>query len=448
MSIFRKLSSRLDEQQIEEQKPLDYIDYLFNHYKGRLLKETNLDQLIKLPNYQKRRAIEKLITEMMDQEKVIITQMDKTRLLDMILDDSVGFGPLEPLLHDDDITEIMVNGPNEVYIERQGQITLSEINFKNDEHIRNIIDRIVAPIGRRIDESSPLVDGRLEDGSRVNAAIPPIALHGPVITIRKFKKDPYTIDHLMGFRTLTSKMSDFIEAAVGSKMNIIISGGTGSGKTTLLNVVSAAIPIGERIITIEDMAELRLNRKNVVSLEARPANMEGAGEITIRQLVKNALRMRPDRIIVGEVRGGEALDMLQAMNTGHEGSLTTIHANSAQDAMSRLEAMILMNNASMTAEVVRPFISSAIQLVIQTLRLSDGTRKVVSIAEAVSENGEIQLHDIFRFRRLSTDTNGRIRGGFVTTGYVPRCAEKLSVFGYELGEDFFAPAEEAVTHDG
>ncbi len=448
MSIFRKLSSRLDEQQVEEQKPLDYIDYLFNHYKGRLLKETNLDQLIKLPNYQKRRAIEKLITEMMDQEKVIITQMDKTRLLDMILDDSVGFGPLEPLLHDDDITEIMVNGPNEVYIERQGQITLSEINFKNDEHIRNIIDRIVAPIGRRIDESSPLVDGRLEDGSRVNAAIPPIALHGPVITIRKFKKDPYTIDHLMGFRTLTSKMSDFIEAAVGSKMNIIISGGTGSGKTTLLNVVSAAIPIGERIITIEDMAELRLNRKNVVSLEARPANMEGAGEITIRQLVKNALRMRPDRIIVGEVRGGEALDMLQAMNTGHEGSLTTIHANSAQDAMSRLEAMILMNNASMTAEVVRPFISSAIQLVIQTLRLSDGTRKVVSIAEAVSENGEIQLHDIFRFRRLSTDTNGRIRGNFVTTGYVPRCAEKLSVFGYELGEDFFAPAEEAVTHDG
>ncbi len=448
MSIFRKLSSRLDEQQVEEQKPLDYIDYLFNHYKNRLLKETNLDQLIKLPNYQKRRAIEKLITEMMDQEKVIITQMDKTRLLDMILDDSVGFGPLEPLLHDDDITEIMVNGPNEVYIERQGQITLSEISFKNDEHIRNIIDRIVAPIGRRIDESSPLVDGRLEDGSRVNAAIPPIALRGPVITIRKFKKDPYTIDHLMGFRTLTPKMSQFIEAAVGSKMNIIISGGTGSGKTTLLNVVSAAIPIGERIITIEDMAELRLNRKNVVSLEARPANMEGAGEITIRQLVKNALRMRPDRIIVGEVRGGEALDMLQAMNTGHEGSLTTIHANSAQDAMSRLEAMILMNNASMTAEVVRPFISSAIQLVIQTLRLSDGTRKVVSIAEAISENGEIQLHDIFRFRRVATDTNGRIRGSFVTTGYVPRCADKLSVFGYELGEGFFAPAEEAVAHDG
>lgn len=448
MSIFRKLSSRLDEQQVEEQKPLDYIDYLFNHYKNRLLKETNLDQLIKLPNYQKRRAIEKLITEMMDQEKVIITQMDKTRLLDMILDDSVGFGPLEPLLHDDDITEIMVNGPNEVYIERQGQITLSEISFKNDEHIRNIIDRIVAPIGRRIDESSPLVDGRLEDGSRVNAAIPPIALRGPVITIRKFKKDPYTIDHLMGFRTLTPKMSQFIEAAVGSKMNIIISGGTGSGKTTLLNVVSAAIPIGERIITIEDMAELRLNRKNVVSLEARPANMEGAGEITIRQLVKNALRMRPDRIIVGEVRGGEALDMLQAMNTGHEGSLTTIHANSAQDAMSRLEAMILMNNASMTAEVVRPFISSAIQLVIQTLRLSDGTRKVVSIAEAISENGEIQLHDIFRFRRVATDTNGRIRGSFVTTGYVPRCADKLSVFGYELEEGFFAPAEEAVAHDG
>lgn len=448
MSIFRKLSSRLDDPQAEEQKPLDYTDYLFNHYKNRLLKETNLDQLIKLPNFQKRRAIEKLITDMMEQEKVIITQLDKSKLLDMILDDSVGFGPLEPLLQDDEITEIMVNAPDEIYIERQGQITLANISFKSDEHIRNIIDRIVAPIGRRIDESSPLVDGRLEDGSRVNAAIPPIALHGPVITIRKFKKDPYMMSNLIQFQSLSTKMSAFLEAVVGAKMNIIISGGTGSGKTTLLNVVSAAIPIGERVITIEDMAELRLNRKNVVSLEARPANMEGAGEITIRQLVKNALRMRPDRIIVGEVRGGEAMDMLQAMNTGHEGSLTTIHANSPQDAMSRLEAMILMNNSSMTAEVVRPFISAAIQLVVQTLRLSDGTRKIVSIAEAISEENGIRLNDIFRFQRIGTDASGKIQGGFVTTGYIPQCADKLKVFGYDLGESFFNPAEEEITHVG
>lgn len=448
MSIFQKLSSRLDEPQAPAEKTSeDYIDFLFNHYKERLLKETNLDQLIKLPLHQKRRTIEKLINEMLEQERVIITQLDKVKLLDMILNDSVGYGPLEPLLHDEDITEIMVNGPNEVYVEKKGNISLSSISFKSHDHIRNIIDRIVAPIGRRVDESSPLVDGRLEDGSRINAAIPPIALHGPVLTIRKFKKDPYSLKDLITFRSMSDKMGMFLEAVTASKLNIIISGGTGSGKTTLLNVVSAAIPVGERIITIEDMAELRLNRKNVVSLEARPSNMEGSGEITIRQLVRNALRMRPDRIIVGEVRGGEAMDMLQAMNTGHEGSLTTIHANSPQDAISRLEAMILMNNPSMTAEVIRPFISAAIHLVVQTLRLSDGKRKVVSIAEAVTEDGELRLHDIFRFERTGTEMNGDIRGHFVTTGYVPNCASRLQTYGYALPEHFFA-AEGAVPHVG
>lgn len=446
MSIFHQLSSRLEDSPKVEKTAQDYIDYLFNHYKERLLKETNLDQLIKLPNFQKRRTIEKLITDMLEQEKVIITQLDKTKLLDMILNDSVGYGPLEPLLQDEDITEIMVNGPNEVYIEKKGTITLSNISFKNQEHIRHIIDRIVAPIGRRIDESSPLVDGRLEDGSRINAAIPPIALYGPVLTIRKFKKDPYVMHNLLEFQSLSKKMSEFLEAAAAGKMNILISGGTGSGKTTLLNVVSAAIPVGERVITIEDMAELRLGRKNCVSLEARPANMEGSGEITIRHLVRNALRMRPDRIIVGEVRGGEAMDMLQAMNTGHEGSLTTIHANTPRDAMSRLEAMILMSNTSMTAEVVRPFISAAIQIVVQTLRLSDGSRKVVSIAEAVDEAGELKLVDIFRYVRTGTSANGKSIGRYETTGYVPNCNEKLKAYGYDLGNDFFAAGQEEVTH--
>ncbi|MDQ8737604.1 CpaF family protein [Paenibacillus sp. LHD-38] len=446
MSIFHQLSSRLEDSPKVEKTAQDYIDYLFNHYKERLLKETNLDQLIKLPNFQKRRTIEKLITDMLEQEKVIITQLDKTKLLDMILNDSVGYGPLEPLLQDEDITEIMVNGPNEVYIEKKGTITLSNISFKNQEHIRHIIDRIVAPIGRRIDESSPLVDGRLEDGSRINAAIPPIALYGPVLTIRKFKKDPYVMHNLLEFQSLSKKMSEFLEAAAAGKMNILISGGTGSGKTTLLNVVSAAIPVGERVITIEDMAELRLGRKNCVSLEARPANMEGSGEITIRHLVRNALRMRPDRIIVGEVRGGEAMDMLQAMNTGHEGSLTTIHANTPRDAMSRLEAMILMSNTSMTAEVVRPFISAAIQIVVQTLRLSDGSRKVVSIAEAVNEAGELKLVDIFRYVRTGTSVNGKSIGRYETTGYVPNCHEKLKTYGYDLGIDFFAAGQEEVTH--
>ncbi|WP_339279321.1 CpaF family protein [Paenibacillus sp. FSL W8-1187] len=448
MSIFQRLSSSLDDRPASE-KPQDFLDGLFNHYKERLLKETNLDQLIRLPTYQKRKTIEKLITEMMEQEKVIITQMDKTRLLDMILDDSVGYGPLEPLLQDDEITEIMVNGPSEIYIEKKGRISQASVQFKNQDHIRHIIDRIVAPIGRRVDESSPLVDGRLEDGSRVNAAIPPIALHGPVLTIRKFKKDPYGMKDLLGFGSLSEKMARFLEAAVAGKMNLLISGGTGSGKTTLLNIVSAAIPVGERVITIEDMAELRLGRKNCVSLEARPANMEGTGEITIRHLVKNALRMRPDRIIVGEVRGGEALDMLQAMNTGHEGSLTTIHANSPKDAMSRLEAMILMSNASMTADVVRPFISAAIQLVVQTLRLPDGTRKIVSIAEAADEDGQLKLKELFRYRRTGTDKNGLGIGHFETTGYVPECHGKIAALGYDLGLDFYLQDREGeMSHAG
>lgn len=442
MSIFQKLSTRLDDVGTTEQ-PLDYIDGLFEHYKERLLKESNLEQLIQLSTYQKSKTIEKLINEMLIEEKVVITEQDKLKLITMILNDSVGFGPLEPLLKNEEITEIMVNGPQEIYIEKNGTISQAQISFKNNEHIRNIIERIVAPIGRRIDESSPLVDGRLEDGSRVNAAIPPISVKGPVLTIRKFRKEPYAIEDLIGFHSLTIPMARFLEAAMASKLNVIISGGTGSGKTTLLNVISASIPRGERIITIEDSAELRLNRKNVISLEARPVNMEGTGEITIRQLVRNALRMRPDRIIVGEVRGGEAMDMLQAMNTGHEGSLTTIHANSPQDAMSRLEAMILMSNPSMTGEVIKPFIASAVQLVIQTLRLQDGSRKIVSIAEAVFDEQGIKLQEIFRFKRIGVEKDGTIIGHFEPTGIVPNCYEKIRIAGQELPAHTFSREETA-----
>jgi pilus assembly protein CpaF len=442
MSIFQKLSARMEDlpQQAGPDEN-DQIDQLFMHFKERLLKETNLDHLINLSAYQRRRTIERLIHDMLEEEKVIISLNDRAKLLDMILNDSVGFGPLEPLLKDDEITEIMVNGPSEVYVEKKGKISLTGVKFKNNEHIRHIIERIVAPIGRRVDESSPLVDGRLEDGSRVNAAIPPVALHGPVITIRKFKKDPYTIKDLISFGSLSQEMALFLEMATMAKLNIIISGGTGSGKTTLLNVVSAAIPQGERIITIEDMAELRLNRKNVVSLEARPANMEGAGEITIRQLVRNSLRMRPDRIVVGEVRGDEAFDMLQAMNTGHEGSLTTIHANSPQDAMARLEAMIIMGNPSLTVDVVKPYIAAAVDLVVQTLRLSDGTRKIVSIAEAVSEGQQLVLTEIFTFRREGVKPDGTVIGRFEPTGCVPRCYARFKAFGCHYPIAYFQAAE-------
>lgn len=443
MAIFSKLSVDLANEEIAATKVMtDPIEQLFEHYKNRLLSEANLDELNKLGTYQKRKKIEMMVNIMMEQEKVVLTQQQKEKLMAMVINDSVGLGPLETLLKDDEISEIMVNSPYEVFIERSGQITLANVQFKNNEHIRHIIDRIVAPIGRRIDESSPLVDGRLQDGSRINAVIPPIALHGPVLTIRKFKKDPFTIQDLISFGSMTEEMAQFLESCIASKLNILISGGTGSGKTTLLNVASSFIPQGERVITIEDMAELKLERRNVVSLEARPKNMEGSGEVTIRHLVKNALRMRPDRIIVGEVRGEEVIDMLQAMNTGHEGSLTTIHANNPKDAMSRLEAMVIMNNPSMTTEVVRPYISSALDLVVQTNRLSDGARKVVSISELVESGNRIEIKEIFRFNRTGIDAYNNVQGKHELTGYVPTVIDKFKAYGQELSDDFFYHKQE------
>ncbi|WNS75992.1 CpaF family protein [Bacillus sp. DTU_2020_1000418_1_SI_GHA_SEK_038] len=410
------------------------VDQLVKHYKSRLIKEANLENITTLTPIDRKRKIERLVKQMIDEEKVIITSDQMEQIIQQIINESVGYGPLESLLRDESITEIMVNGPYEVFIERQGKLEKSNVRFKDNEHVRHIIDRIIAPLGRRIDESSPMVDARLMDGSRVNAVIPPISVDGPSISIRKFKKDPYSLEDLMKFGSFSEDMAEFLKAAVKAKANILVSGGTGSGKTTLLNVLSDSIPQGERIVTIEDMAELRLTYDNLVRLEGRPSNMEGKGEVTIRHLVKNALRMRPDRIIVGEVRGSEAIDMLQAMNTGHEGSLTTIHANSPKDALGRLESMVIMSGLPLTVEVIRGYFVGALDLIVQTSRFSDGKRRIVNIAELVEENGVIFAKDIFRFNRKATLPDGTILGEFEGTGYVPNIYQRFISYGIDFSK--------------
>ncbi|WP_035298855.1 CpaF family protein [Brevibacillus thermoruber] len=424
-----------------------YLDELAEHYKARLLRETNLERLTSLSSTEMRLAIERLVSQYMSEEKVVIPRNEKELLLTRLINESVGLGPLEPLLNDPEITEISINGHSQVYIERNGRLELTDLKFRDEEHLRHIVDRIVAPLGRRIDESSPMVDARLKDGSRVNAVIPPISLNGTLVSIRKFRKDPYTMDDLMQFGSFNEAMSRFLQAVVEAKMNVLISGGTGSGKTTLLNAVACAIPPYERVITIEDSAELRLAHPNCVGLEARPPNMEGKGEITIRQLVKNSLRMRPDRIIVGEVRGAEAFDMLQAMNTGHEGSLTTVHANSPQDAFNRLEGMVVMAGMDLPSSIIREYIVSALDIIVQVTRLSDGTRKIVSISEVVTtEEKRVEVNEIFRFQRTGIGSRGEVLGYFAATGVVPRCLERLKVFGIQIDESMFK-AEGGKTRD-
>jgi pilus assembly protein CpaF len=356
---------------------------------------------------------------------------DQDQLIGELTDEAVGLGPLEVLLADPTINEIMVVDPSTIFIERQGKLVLSEARFTDDERVRNVIERIVTPLGRRIDESSPLVDARLRDGSRVNAIIRPLALRGSCITIRKFSRTPLTMDRLVELGALDQRMATFLLRSVKGKKNVVISGGTGSGKTTLLNVLSAAIPEAERIVTIEDAAELRLAQPHVVSLETRPANLEGRGELTIRDLVKNALRMRPDRIVVGECRGGEALDMLQAMNTGHDGSLTTTHANSAREAVARLETLVLMAGLDLPVRAVRDQIAGSVNLIVQQSRLSDGTRRVTGISEVtgIDEDGEIELRPIFEFRRRGTGAGGAVEGEFLATGYLPSFLGELIVRG-------------------
>ena len=359
-------------------------------------------------------------------------EAEREALVQELADEALGLGPLERLLADPEVSEIMVVDPLTIFVERRGKLTLSGLRFTDEDSVRAVIERIVTPLGRRIDESAPLVDARLRDGSRVNAVIPPLALKGPCITIRKFSKSPLAMADLVGFGSLTADMARFLECAVEVKKNIVISGGTGSGKTTLLNVLSGAIPEHERIVTVEDAAELRLAQRHVVSLEVRPANLEGKGEYSIRDLVKNALRMRPDRIVVGECRGGEAIDMLQAMNTGHEGSLTTTHANSPREAMARIETLCLMAGLELPVQAIRRQIASSIHLVVQQARLSDGSRRVTSVAEVVGlgDDGEVALREIFAFKVGKRDSQGRIEGTFTATGYLPSFLDEFLAHGF------------------
>ncbi|WP_205683882.1 CpaF family protein [Brevibacillus migulae] len=418
-----------------------HVDHWVRHYKARLIKEADLKTITTLPPQERKQTIERLVYQMIEEEKVIIPRRDMEQIIEQLINESVGYGPLETLLRQNDITEIMVNGPREVYIERKGKLELSDVRFKDEQHIRHIIDRIIAPLGRRIDESSPMVDARLHDGSRVNAVIPPISLNGPILSIRKFNKVPLTLDDLLSFGSFSPEMGVFLQAAVKAKCNILVSGGTGSGKTTLLNVLSSSIPRGERIVTIEDMAELRFDYDNIVRMEARPMNMEGTGEVTIRQLVRNALRMRPDRIIIGEVRGNEAIDMLQAMNTGHEGSLTTIHANSPKDALGRLEAMVIMSGLALTVDVIRGYFVGALDLIVQSERLTDGKRKLVSIAEIAEEDGETKIREIFRFVREGVAEDGSVIGHFTSTGYVPKAYHRMRAYGIQISDSIFKQEE-------
>jgi len=358
-----------------------------------------------------------------------------------VMNDMMGFGPIQPLLDDEEITEIMVNGPKKVYVEKKGQLERSNVTFDDDAHVMRIIDRIILPLGRRVDPDSPTVDARLPDGSRVNAVVPPVAIDGPSITIRKFRRDKLTIEQLVEYSSLTQNMAELLRACVLARLNIVISGGTGSGKTTLLNVLSGFIPENERIITIEDAAELQLQQDHVLRLETRPASVDGSGETTIRDLVRNSLRMRPDRIVVGECRGGEALDMLQAMNTGHDGSLTTLHANTPRDALSRLETLVLMAGMDLPLKVVRQQISSAVDLIVQLSRLKDGTRKVAAITEVAGMEGDtIVLTDVFKFDITGIGEGGKVLGDLRATGIRPAFSPRLEAAGFKLGAELFGNA--------
>lgn len=380
----------------------------------------------------------KIVNDILYQTKRSLSYGDKEKVANYVLDEVFGYGPITSLIEDSTITEIMVNGPEDVFVERYGKIFKVENIFRDNDHIMHTIDKIISPLGRRVDESSPMVDGRLPDGSRVNAIIPPLSVKGPTITIRKFATDPYTLEDLISFGTLNQDISKFLKACVRGRINIIVAGGTGSGKTTLLNVISSFIPSVERIITIEDAAELQLQQEHVVSLESRPANIEGKGKITIRDLVINSLRMRPDRIIVGEVRGGETLDMLQAMNTGHDGSITTVHANNPRDTLGRLETMVMMSGMELPSRAIREQISSAINLIVFCARMNDGTRKITKITEIVGMEGDtITLQDIYLFQQEGFDDKGNIIGYHKPTGIVPKFIEKIRNYGENISNSIF-----------
>ncbi len=393
---------------------------------------------IEIDPIQKKGVVRERLNALLEQMRVPLPADVRKELIEVVLNDVVGYGPIQPLLDDDEITEIMVNGPKKVYVEKKGQIQRTNVVFDDDEHVLRIIERIVLPLGRRIDAENPTVDARLPDGSRVNALIPPVAIDGPCITIRKFRKDKLKIEQLIQFGSLTEHMAEFLRACVRARLNIVISGGTGSGKTTLLNVLSSFIPESERIVTIEDAAELQLQQDHVVRLESRPADLNGRGAVTIRDLVRNALRMRPDRIVVGECRGGEALDMLQAMNTGHDGSMTTIHANSPRDALARLETLVLMAGMDLPLKVVRQQISSAVDLIVQQSRLRDGTRKITSISEVVGMEGDvITMSELFKFEQTGITPDGKVIGTHKATGLRPLFYSRLEAAGYKLDASVF-----------
>jgi pilus assembly protein CpaF len=415
----------------------EYQELKFTLHK-KLLDRINLEALSSMANERVRAEIRSAVATLIEGEKTPLSLVEKDRVIEEILDEVFGLGPLEPLLQDPTVSDILVTGPHLVYVERAGKLHRTPVEFKDNNHLLRIIEKIVSRVGRRVDESSPLVDARLPDGSRVHAAIPPVAVDGPLLSIRRFGRDHLKGEDLVRKLTLTEGMLQLLQSCVKARLNILICGGTGSGKTTLLNVLSAYIPENERIVTIEDAAELQLRQTHVARMETRPANIEGQGAIQIRHLVINALRMRPDRIIVGEVRSEEALDMLQAMNTGHDGSLTTVHANNPRDGVSRLEVMVGMANSNMNVRSVRQQISSAIDMFVQVARLSDGSRRVTHITEVVGMEGDlITMQDIFVFEKVGVSETGRVTGRFRATGIRPKFAERLKMCGIQLAPSMF-----------
>jgi pilus assembly protein CpaF len=429
----------LMKQRLEVQRwQQDAVEQIRQSLQEKLMQEIERDPSL----LQERERLTELLEEAFDAEvanrNIVLSRSERLQLQASLINEILGYGPLQPLLDDPEVTEIMVNGPYQVYVERHGKIEMTSVRFRDERHLMRIIEKILLPLGKRIDERVPMVDARLPDGSRVNVVIPPISLNGPCVTIRKFSRDPFTMSDLISFGTLTPEAAQFLQAAVQAKLNILITGGTASGKTTLLNVLSAFIPNDERIITIEDTAELQLRQDHVVRLEARPPNIEGVGEVTIRDLVRNALRMRPDRIIVGECRGSEALDMLQAMNTGHEGSMTTIHANNPREALSRLETMVLMAGMDLPVRAIREQIAGAIDLIVHMARLRDGSRKVMQISEITGMEGDVvTMQDLFVFEHEGFDEMGRIRGRLRPTGLRPKCYERILERGIRLPVTIF-----------
>ena len=405
-----------------------------------VLDRVDLERLARFPTEQVRHEIGTLVNNIIDEEKLLLNDTERRQMTTDVYDEMFGFGPLEPLLQDPTVSDILVNTAKQVYVERRGKLELTDVTFYDDAHLMKVIEKIVSRVGRRIDETSPMVDARLPDGSRVNAIIPPSAIDGPLLSIRRFATNPLQVSDLIDLKTLTPPMAKLMQALAQAKVNVLVSGGTGSGKTTLLNILSGFIPADERMVTIEDAAELQLRQPHVLRLETRPPNIEGKGEITQRALVRNALRMRPDRILLGEVRGGEALDMLNAMNTGHEGSLTTVHANTPRDALTRMENMVNMAGLNLPPKTIRQQIASAITVIIQVARLTDGRRKVISIQEITGMEGDvINMQEIFTFQRTGIAQDGSVKGHFRATGVYPKFAERLRVFGVGLPDETFDP---------